>query len=202
MIKHTIWSATFAIGMSVASHACADIYVFSDETGAVSLSNQPTDSRYTVLLQAPEENPGRPAVAPASPVALAMPYGALVEETARTNELESALLHAVITAESNYNARAVSSKGAAGLMQLMPATARRYGVADRSDPAENVRGGTRYLKDLLKLFGNDLKLTLAAYNAGENAVARFGNRIPPYRETRDYVKKVMELYDQYRITFQ
>jgi soluble lytic murein transglycosylase-like protein len=128
-----------------------------------------------------------------------MPFGALVDEVAHTNNVEAALLHAVIATESNYITRAVSRKGAIGLMQLMPATAKRYGVKDIYDPVQNVQGGTRYLKDLLKLFDNNVRLTLAAYNAGETAVARFGNKIPPYAETREYVNKVMVLYNQNRI---
>ncbi|MHC8440985.1 MAG: lytic transglycosylase domain-containing protein [Candidatus Eutrophobiaceae bacterium] len=91
------------------------------------------------------------------------------------------LIHAVITAESAYNPEAISSAGAVGLMQLMPGTAKRYGVVDRTDPYENMRAGVNYLSDLLHLFDNDVNLALAAYNAGENAVQRYGNRIPPYR---------------------
>lgn len=190
----------FVIGISAADFACADIFAFSDENGAISLSNQPTDSRYTVLLRTPADNiqPSAPTVNTAPPAAQALSFGSLVDEAARANDMEAALLHAVITAESNYNTRAVSRKGAIGLMQLMPATAKRYGVTDIYDPAQNVGGGTRYLKYLLKIFNNDQRLTLAAYNAGENAVARFGNKVPPYRETREYVNKVMTLYNQYR----
>ncbi len=201
MNKPAICSALLVIGVGVASPACADIFAYADENGAISLSNRPLDSRYALMLQDPDEHSMSSESEPirTAPAALsAMPFGALVEEAARTANVDSALLHAVITAESNYNARAVSHKGAVGLMQLMPASAQRYGVNNRSDPAENVRGGARYLKDLLKLFGNDLRLTLAAYNAGENTVARFGNRIPPYRETQEYVRRVMELYATYR----
>lgn len=201
MNRHKIWSTTlFVISIGATHLACADIFAFSDENGTVSLSNLPTDSRYTLMLKEPKESlPSSAAAANSiSPSAKAMSFGPLVNETARVNEMEAALLHAVITAESNYNTRAVSRKGAIGLMQLMPATAKRYGVTDMYDPAQNVRGGTRYLKDLLKLFNNDQRLTLAAYNAGENTVARFGNKIPPYRETREYVNKVMALYNQYQ----
>ena len=101
------------------------------------------------------------------------------------------LLHAIIAVESAYDARAVSSKGAQGLMQLMPATAQRFGVLDPFDPHENVRAGARYLKALMAQFNGDLKLTLAAYNAGESAVVRYGNRVPPFAETQKYVPKVM-----------
>ncbi len=102
------------------------------------------------------------------------------------------LLHAVIRAESAYNHSAVSSAGAQGLMQLMPGTAARYGVKDSFNPVENVRGGAAYLRDLLDMFDQDLRLALAGYNAGENAVIRYGNRIPPYSETENYVRKVLE----------
>lgn len=192
-----------ATGMT--SPAYADIFAFTDASGAIFLSNVQVDSRYKLLVAAPDEPATHNRIAPIARIQPAphfqgTPFGPLVEETARLNLVDAALLHAVITAESGYNPRAVSRKGASGLMQLMPETARRYGVADIYDPAQNVRGGARYLKDLLRLFNNDLRLTLAAYNAGENAVARFGNTIPPYRETTKYVNKVMELYDQYRIT--
>ncbi|GEM_PF-330779 len=125
-------------------------------------------------------------------------YQNLIQDVATSTQLEPALLHAVIQTESAFNPKAVSPKGAVGLMQLMPATARRFGVKDRTNATANVYGGARYLRYLLGLFNNDLKLVLAAYNAGENAVKRYGNKIPPYRETRGYVKKVMRLYRAYQ----
>jgi soluble lytic murein transglycosylase-like protein len=104
----------------------------------------------------------------------------------------------VITAESAYDPEAISRTGAIGLMQLMPGTARRYGVANRRNPEDNISGGARYLVDLLKMFNNNLQLALAAYNAGENAVKEYGNKIPPYKETQNYVRKVLEYYNQYK----
>jgi len=121
-------------------------------------------------------------------------YKDLVEEIAHETLVEPELLHAVIQTESAYNPKAVSPKGAVGLMQLMPGTAKRYGVHDRTDVSSNLYGGARYLNYLLKLFNNNLKLALAGYNAGENAVIRYGYQIPPYRETRNYVRKVLALY--------
>ena len=100
-----------------------------------------------------------------------------------------------LESESAYQPDAVSHKGAVGLMQLMPGTAERYGVSDRHDPVQNLSGGTRYLRDLLEMFDNDLQLALAAYNAGENAVIRYGNKIPPYNETQGYVRKVIRFYN-------
>ncbi len=115
----------------------------------------------------------------------------IIRRVAKKVRISPELLHAVIQAESAYDPRARSAKGAMGLMQLMPATAKRYGVRNVWDPEQNLEGGARYLRDLLKLFKNDLRLAVAAYNAGESAVQRNGNRIPPYPETRGYVRKVL-----------
>jgi soluble lytic murein transglycosylase-like protein len=126
-----------------------------------------------------------------------------LREAAREHEIDYELLQALIATESGFDPVAVSPKGAVGLMQIMPATAERYGVrADRSapvarkltDPRTNVRTGARYLRDLIRMYPGQLELALAAYNAGEGAVQRAGNRIPNYRETQNYVKTVMQLY--------
>jgi soluble lytic murein transglycosylase-like protein len=113
---------------------------------------------------------------------------------ARRYRLAPGLIHAVIRAESSYNPAATSPAGAQGLMQLMPGTAARYGVADSFDPVENVRGGAAYLRDLLDMFDQDLRLALAGYNAGEGAVLKHGRQIPPYAETQDYVRKVLDFF--------
>ncbi len=118
----------------------------------------------------------------------------LVATSAAKYRLDPHLIFAVMRQESSFNPRAVSSKGARGLMQLMPATAMRLGVRDIFDPAQNIDGGARYLRFLLDTFDGDVQLTLAAYNAGEGAVARYGNRIPPYRETIDYVQRISAHY--------
>jgi soluble lytic murein transglycosylase-like protein len=112
-----------------------------------------------------------------------------VDRIARQNQLSPRLVHSVIQAESNYDPNAVSPKGAQGLMQLIPATARRFGVANVFDPADNIQGGARYLKHLLELYKGDETLALAAYNAGEGAVSRYGG-VPPFPETQGYVAKV------------
>lgn len=125
-------------------------------------------------------------------------YHSLVQKIAEQTQVDAALLHAVIQAESSYNPRARSPRGAVGLMQLMPATARRFGAKNLTDPTTNVYAGARYLRYLLKLFNNNKKLALAGYNAGEYAVKRHGNKIPPYRQTRRYVNKVMSLYEAHR----
>ena len=121
-------------------------------------------------------------------------YANLVEAASRAHGVDADLVHAVIFAESAYDAKAVSAAGASGLMQLMPETARRHGVRDVFDPADNIRGGVRHLKFLLDRFDGDMELAVAAYNAGENAVIRAGNRIPPYPATARYVPKVIGHY--------
>jgi soluble lytic murein transglycosylase-like protein len=132
----------------------------------------------------------------AVPVSLAqMPFAAQIRKAAQRAAVDPTLVHALIYVESRYNPGARSPKGAIGLMQLMPETARRYGVTKAVHaPEANLRAGTHYLGDLLTLFDNRIDLALAAYNAGENAVLRHGMRIPPYRETRDYVPAVLARY--------
>jgi soluble lytic murein transglycosylase-like protein len=120
----------------------------------------------------------------------------VIEEHATRNGVRKDLVRAVIQVESAFNPRAVSSKGAMGLMQLMPATARQFGVRNAFDPDENVRGGVAYLRQLLDRYDGNERLALAAYNAGPGAVDRYGETVPPYRETRDYVSRVDRLAGQ------
>jgi soluble lytic murein transglycosylase-like protein len=152
------------------------------------------------VVPEPEPAPAVAAAAPAAPLPLAFdesqavpegPYGTQIYEAARRHKVNPQIVAAVIRAESAGNARAVSRKGARGLMQLMPATAKRFGVrSDRLfDPQQNLEAGVRYLKWLAEHFPGDLAKVLAAYNAGEGAVARYGG-IPPYRETREYVRRI------------
>ncbi|MCP3672694.1 MAG: lytic transglycosylase domain-containing protein [Gammaproteobacteria bacterium] len=125
-------------------------------------------------------------------------YSDMIDDVARKSRLYPELLHAVVKAESAYDPNAVSRAGAVGLMQLMPQTASRFGVADRRDPKSNLEGGARYLRKLITNYNNNIKLALAAYNAGETAVEKYGNEIPPYPETQNYVKKVLAFFKQNR----
>jgi soluble lytic murein transglycosylase-like protein len=172
------------------------IYKFIDANGIVHLTDRPNSSGYRLIYQGDNNqfSFSDGAYGYAKIHSKYKEYYALVDEVAKNNSLEPEFLHAVIQTESAYNPNATSPKGAVGLMQLMPGTARRYGVTDRTDIFSNLYGGARYLRYLLDLFGGNKELALAGYNAGENAVIRYGNEIPPYRETRNYVKRVMAIY--------
>jgi hypothetical protein len=169
-------------------HAEAQIYAWRDANGTMVLSDRKIDTPTDVYTVdgAPSYRTTAPATAPAS----ANRYEDLVLEHSARHHLRPELVRAVIQVESGFNPRARSGKGAIGLMQLMPQTAAALGVTNPYDPAENIRGGTAYLRRLLDRYDGDEALALAAYNAGSGAVDRYGRRVPPYQETRDYVKKV------------
>jgi soluble lytic murein transglycosylase-like protein len=168
------------------------IYSYTDESGVLHFSSVPRDSRYQ-LYELAEPGPRRRR-APQD-----WTFDGLIMLTAREHQVQPALVKAVIAAESNFDPDAVSHKGAQGLMQLMPTTARALGVEKPFHPTDNVRGGTRYLRLMLDRYG-DMERALAAYNAGPDAVDRYGG-IPPFRETRDYVKRVLTYYRYYHGDF-
>ncbi|MCR4301430.1 MAG: lytic transglycosylase domain-containing protein [Sulfuricaulis sp.] len=194
------YSFLLPVLVALLSAACfepvaAGIYSFTDTNGILHYTNKPNNSQYASMKLVgylPERSDHRVRSTNL------MRFSPLVEKAAREHEVDQGLLHAVITVESGYDPHAVSRKGAVGLMQLMPQTARRYGVRNIRDPDQNIQGGARYLRDLMGKFNNDLSLTLAAYNAGEEAVALHGNRVPPFRETRMYVPKVLDVYRRYQ----
>jgi soluble lytic murein transglycosylase-like protein len=126
-------------------------------------------------------------------------YGPIIKKAAETHFVDQELIHVVIRAESNYDPFAISSAGAMGLMQLMPATARQYGVNNVFDPAQNIEGGVRYLKDLVRLYKGQTRLVLAAYNAGQEAVRKY-NGIPPYPETENYIAAIMKSYKKPKVS--
>ena len=200
--KHLLIAMMAANLMGGAGLASADIYRYVDENGMVHFTNVPNDSRFKLFIATSKEpDPVTSAFANRYrpyPSADRKKFHLHVVEAARAYQLDPALIHAVISAESGYNPLARSPKGATGLMQLMPATARRYGVDNPLDPKQNIYGGAAYLRDLLTLFGNDLKLAIAAYNAGEGAVMEYGHHIPPFRETTQYVPKVLSYYKKYK----
>jgi Soluble lytic murein transglycosylase and related regulatory proteins (some contain LysM/invasin domains) len=192
-----------AAAASVAAPAFADIYSFKDEKGVVHFTNiAGLDNRYK-LVRKEDGSPINPSSSYSAKVFMPsqqdiQKYANIIQTASKAYGVEPSLVHAVISAESAYNQYAVSRTGAMGLMQLMPDTARRYGVQNMMDPTENIHGGVRYLADLLTMFKGRVDLAIAAYNAGENAVIRYGHKIPPYAETRHYVPRVLGFYHTFQ----
>lgn len=176
----------------------AGIYRYEDENGVIHFTNCPRDPKFRLYLPESKEDV-REEVRPLSflPPKDSNNYDSLISEFSKKYQVDFALIKAMIRAESGFNPLAVSRKGARGLMQLMPETALRMNVSNIFNPRENIEGGVRYFKYLLSLFNNDLRLSLAAYNAGENLVSEL-RTIPPYRETVDYVRRVLNYYQSYR----
>jgi soluble lytic murein transglycosylase-like protein len=191
-----------ALTLGACMPAAAQIYVSaSGEQASLVLSNFQSTATPVLLLQVPHALAGAAARTSTSaggklPATLSLPFASadltqLIADVAAQVQIAPELLHAVIAAESRYNPRAVSPRGAIGLMQLMPATATRFGARDPYVARQNVLAGASYLKWLMSQFANDLELVLAAYNAGEQAVVKAGGRIPPYPETQAYVPRVL-----------
>jgi soluble lytic murein transglycosylase-like protein len=216
-VRKLLAALALAFGMLPLAHA--DIYGYVDEKGVAHFAAERLDERYQLFFRGGQSFdtsqglavPVPPAAAGAPPRWLAyietapgyLQVRKHLREAASAHGIDYELLQALIATESGFDVDAVSPKGAIGLMQVLPATAQRYGVAgDRkrtldqklAEPRTNIRTGSRYLSDLIRMFPGQLELALAAYNAGEGAVQRAGNRIPNYRETRNYVKTVMQLY--------
>jgi hypothetical protein len=221
---HTIVSCGRVIFAALAFHATlasAELWGYVDDGGVAHFATHRVDERYQLFYRGPTSLDAPDPHAPDARAALELTalyrriadhpnvrrFAALIERNAKSQALDPALVKAVIAVESAFEPDAVSAKGALGLMQVIPATAARYGLAERRnrtiaqqllDPPTNVRIGARYLRDLLDRFGDDLSLALAAYNAGEEAVRQNGNRIPPFPETREYVALVRQFQAMYR----
>jgi hypothetical protein len=174
----------------------AGIYRYEDENGIIHFTNCPRDPKFKLYIRESKEDVGG-GNSSFWYIRDSNQYDSLISEFSKKYQVDFALIKAIIRAESGFNPAAVSRKGAKGLMQLMPETASRLNVSNSFNPRENIEGGVRYFKYLLSLFNDDLRLSLAAYNAGENIVAEVRS-IPPYRETVDYVKKVLSYYQSYR----
>lgn len=187
------------LGLSL-TPASAAVYVSEGEGAVPHFASHPPDASFRLLIR-DEPAPGAwpwPQRADPRLEQRKAQLDPVIDGIARRQAVEPALVRAVIEVESRFHSGAVSPKGAVGVMQLMPDTARRYAVADRRNPAQNIDGGVRYLKDLLARFEGNVALALAAYNAGEHAVDRHGRVIPRYRETMLYVPQVLEAYLRYR----
>ncbi len=186
---------------TLAGVAQADIFVYQLPGGARIVTDHQLINRDYKLVRHSKTSKGAGTLVSSRKIAYAVTdpaaYDRLIRRTATAHQIDAALVKAVMHVESAFNPHAVSNKGAQGLMQLMPETAQRYGAEDLFDPVTNVRAGVLYLKDLQKMFKNNTRLVLAAYNAGENAVLRYKG-IPPYDETQDYVRKVMKMHREYQ----
>jgi soluble lytic murein transglycosylase-like protein len=195
-------------GLLVAATAAraGDMYSYVDEEGVIHFSNAPSDPRYRRLPRATGSPGGlyrsgsqvQARARPLPPAEAKSRYLEHIRAAATKYRLPEALLLAVMAVESNFDHRAVSEKGALGLMQLMPATAKEMYVSDALEPAQNIEGGARYLRILANMYDGDLVRTLAAYNAGPEAVRRAGGEVPDIPETREYVRKVVALYEAYK----
>jgi soluble lytic murein transglycosylase-like protein len=183
--------------LCLSAPSSAGIYRYVDERGVIHFTNCPRDSKFKLYLRESKDDVGEEIRTLSLHYTKdSNNYDSLISELSQKYQVDSALIKAIIRAESGFNPSAISRKGAKGLMQLMPETAFRMNVSNVFNPKENIEGGVRYFKYLLSLFNNDLRLSLAAYNAGENLVAEL-RTIPPYRETVDYVRKVLNFYQSY-----
>ncbi len=190
--------ASFLCVLTLSAAVTAEVYVFADARGVVHFSDRRHHAGYRRF------EPAVPALmrprARVKPDWSQLAWDGVIAKVGRSHDVSPGLVKAVIHAESAFDPRAISSKGAQGLMQLMPETSRQLGVDDPFNPWQNIEAGTRYLSSLIRRFDGDLSLGLAAYHAGERAVRRH-NGIPPYRETRRYVEKVLSLQGRYDANF-
>lgn len=200
-IKNTLGFCLLAgyLGSLPMTSQATEIYMYKDKDGNVSLTDRPTHDGFRQIASREWMHKPMSSLDTKNFKKNQARFMPLIGKAARRYRIDEALLNAVVTAESAYDPRAVSRAGAVGLMQLMPETARRYGTHDRYNPESNVYAGTRYLRDLLKQFENT-QLAVAAYNAGENNVIKYGYKVPPFKETQKYVKKVMYYYEKYSST--
>jgi len=192
VLKTAILIAALLTATSVTARP--QIYSYVDADGQRHYTDVPDNNRYRLLVLSPHDRTESGDRYDSMLLAKAGRYDSIIENAAQSASVEPNLLRAVIVVESGFNSRAVSKRGAVGLMQLMPATASRFGVSNPYDPRQNIHGGAQYLKFLIDRFGQNVRLALAAYNAGEEAVERNGGQIPPFTETMAYVPRVLRIY--------
>ena len=192
-----------SFGSGILSPLSADIFRYQDENGVVHFTNVPTDSKYQLFYKEVQKGQsslsskgiGKTLSSSISTVDKTFFLRDHIEEASQQYGVDPKLIQAVIRVESNFDSQAISPKGAQGLMQLMPQTARELQVLDPFSPRDNIAGGARYLRYLLDLFNQDVSLALAAYNAGPEKVSLYRG-VPPYHETRTYVQKVLQIYNR------
>jgi hypothetical protein len=196
MVKFLLVGAgLLSLGVAATPARAGSTYQFEDEQGVVHYTNVPGDPRYSFVRRDADTTVARPpAEQGLGPSPKIRAFAQLIRATAERYGVDTRLIEAIVQTESAGNPTAISPKGARGLMQLMPERAALLGVRNAFDPTQNVDGGVRHIRDLLQGFGGDVSLALAAYNAGEAAVRSYGG-IPPFAETREYVRRVRALYD-------
>ena len=188
-LKSFFFFNIIVLSFSIPFSASADIYRYVDANGTIHFTNVPTDKRFKLYI--PSGNFCRFRFNSSN-------YEPIIREIANKYQVDYNLVRAIIKAESDFNPSAMSPKGAQGIMQLMPATAEDMSVKNVFSPRDNIEGGVKYLRRLLNIFNNDLRLAVAAYNAGENAVIGCNYDIPPYNETQEYVRRVFSYLRSYK----
>lgn len=191
MVRKTAIILYFVLSMVCLDNAMADIFMYIDSNGTINFTNTPTSTDYKLYIK---EKPEK-----VLPRVATRKYDDIIKKAQKRYGVEFSLIKAVIQVESGFNPKAVSKKGAKGLMQIMPDNFKTLLVKDPFDPSQNIMGGTLYLQRLLKRYEYKLPLVLAAYNAGPDAVDKH-KQIPPYKETQNYVRKVMKTYSRYKNT--
>jgi soluble lytic murein transglycosylase-like protein len=199
-----IFSVVIVFTVVFSGRCYGDLYMYVDESGSIFFTDAPTHSKYIKIKETPkkEEKKQRPESSDSlSARKLQVNRDILyrkIQHTASKHDIDPDLIWAMIKTESNFNSKAVSPKGAKGLMQLMPATARAYNVSDPFDPYDNIEGGIRYMRYLLMMFDGNLRLSLAAYNAGEHKVLSYKRNVPPFSETESYIERVLTYYNYFK----
>lgn len=199
--RNRAFKVMLALGLAVVSYSArAELFVYQLPDGSRIITDHALKNRYYKLVRRSQTPKGIGVLAASRSQQFARTdtsaYDRIIKETARRHRVDLALVKAIIHAESAFNPYATSHKGARGLMQLLPSTAAQYGIRDLYDPEQNIQAGVRHLKYLLKKYSHNNRLAIAAYNAGENAVKRYQG-IPPYNETRTYVKRVLRYKNRY-----
>jgi soluble lytic murein transglycosylase-like protein len=206
-VLHGTVTLGLVVALGAGASVChADIYAYTDGAGTAHFTDHPNDPRYKLILHTPVTATPDAAGAQSADarrasarLARSVQYDAAISRAASEARVRPELVRAVIVVESGFNPRAISRRGAIGLMQLLPSTARRYGAFNAFDPEQNIHAGAHYLADLIARYGGEkLELVLAAYNAGAEAVEKYGRRIPPYKETQAYVPNVLKMYHALR----
>lgn len=199
-----IFSLFIVFTLIFSGRCSADLYMYVDENGSIFFTDAPTHSKYIKIKETAKKEEKKQKTESSDSLAarkLQVNKDILyrkIQHTSSKHDVDPDLIWAMIKTESNFNSKAISPKGAKGLMQLMPATARAYDVSDPFDPYDNIEGGIRYMRYLLMMFNGNVSLSLAAYNAGEHKVLSYKRNVPPFSETKNYINRVLTYYNYFK----